>query len=179
MLGWRGGGFWLAAAIGFISGCASSTMAYDGPRVPQAELAHIEGDRVAIRIIDDNRIADNSAEILPGEHAVTVSLFAALRNRYGFRTKFKAKGDQTVCFTAFERRRYLVQPALNQSLMTEDWRAAVFDRKAELFVDHPCPVAPRHPAVSRVSVQSPFAADAAVNSASPPAAPVRQKTDSE
>src|SRR5580692_12427580 len=103
MLRRPGVGLWFAVAMALVSGCAG-TAAYDGPSVAQAELAHIESDRVAIRIVDDNRIADNSVEILSGEHTVTVSLAAAPRNLYGFRTKFYAEGDRTVCFTAFKRR---------------------------------------------------------------------------
>ena len=171
-------GVWCAVAMGPVSGCAG-TAAYDGPTVPQAELAHLEGDRVAIRIVDDNRIADSSVEILSGEHTVTVSMATAGPSLYGFRRKLYAEGDRTVCFTAFKRRRYVVQPAPNQSFMTEDWRAAVFDSKAEVFVDHPCPPGPWPTPVPQVPARSPLAAHPAAEPAGPPAAPVRQRTDSE
>ena len=171
--------FWSAVACALVSGCASSTIAYDGPRVPDAEVAHLDGFQTAVHVVDDNRIKNNSAEILPGEHRVTVSLHAEMSVLFE-RVTFSSKSDLTVCFTAYEGRRYTVQPAPTQSFLGDRrWRPAVFDHRAQVFVDHACSVVPSRAGRAPVPARSPFASDPPANSADPPAAPVRQKTDSE
>jgi hypothetical protein len=181
MLRGFGVGFWSAVAVGLVSGCASSTIAYDGPRVPQAELAHIQGSEAIIRVVDDNRIENSSAEILPGEHRVIASLHAFMRNPLLFEDiTISSKSDLTVCFTAYEGRRYTVKPSPTYSFLGDKrWKPAVFDERAQVFVDHPCVAAPPRAAHAPPPTRSPLAADPAANPTGPPAAPVRQKTDSE
>jgi hypothetical protein len=91
-----------------------------------------------------------------------------------------SKSDLTVCFTAYEGRRYTVKPSPTYSFLGDKrWKPAVFDERAQVFVDHPCVAAPPRAAHAPPPTGSPLAADPAANPTGPPAAPVRQKTDSE
>jgi hypothetical protein len=186
MLASRWDGLWAAVALGWSCGCATSTVAYDGPEQPRNQVARIAGNSGAIvRVVDDTRIKENVAEVLPGEHWLIVGLRAHMSYFYvvvDVDVDFSSEHDQTICFTAFAGRRYEVRPAPTQSFLSGRWRAAVFDNAAQVFVEHPCsadrpPVVARVPS-RRVPARSPFAVDAAKPD-QPPASPVPQRTDSE
>lgn len=173
MSGIGGGCLWFLAASMLSAGCAS-TVAYDGPRLPAAEVARIVGEQTVIHIVDDDRVEDNSAEILPGEHTLTVALQAFLVVG-PLDPTWRSNGDQKVCFTAFAGRRYETRPATDQSFASGHWRPGVFDKTAQVFVDHPCPVGRPHPVLARPPAR-PAPASTEDKPSGPPAS---QKTDSE
>jgi hypothetical protein len=149
---------------------ACTTVQYDGPRLPRGEVARVAGDGTEIHQMDDDRVAASYVEVLPGEHQMEVALDQPLPGGAVFRSAH----DQTVCFTAYAGRLYHVRAAASVPYVPNHWRPAVFDYKAEVFVDHPCPVRKHQPLV----LPSPPPATSG-DQKTPPGPPVPQAADPE
>jgi hypothetical protein len=152
-------------------GC--TTVQYDGPRLPRSEVARVSGDGTDIRMIDDDRVDANYVEILPGEHRMEVGI-GPRKNEPMLVSGFRSTHDLTVCFTAYAGRLYHVRPAATVPYVPNHWRPAVFDYKADVYVDHPCPVPGPRPVVLPASSPAKNA-----NESPPPGPPVPQATDQE
>jgi hypothetical protein len=138
-------------------------------------VARISGKGTHINQMDDDRVDANYVEVLPGEHQLVVALkqpIATLPTGMGI--EFRSTHDLTVCFTAYAGRFYEVRAAASVPYVHNHWRPAVFDYKAEVYVDHPCPVGRPRPVVL------PPAAPARIKDESlPPRPPVPQAADPE
>jgi hypothetical protein len=145
----------VALALLTVVASCSTAVQYDGPRRPRSQVARIGGDQARVRAIDGDPVADNYIEILPGEHEVEVAMDAALAGlgRVGA-VVMRSTQDLTVCFRAYPGRFYVVKPTASIPYVHNHWRPAVFDRQAEVYVEHPCPVRTRGGAVPLPTPQS-------------------------
>jgi hypothetical protein len=128
------------ALLAVIAGCTATAVQYEGPRRPRSQVARIGGDRARVKVIDGDPVDDSYIEILPGEHELEVAMDAALA---GLGTVgavvMRSTQDLTVCFRAYPGRFYVVKPTASIPYVHNHWRPAVFDRQAEVYVEHPCP----------------------------------------
>jgi hypothetical protein len=81
----------LAAAATMVAG-ACTTVTYQGPRRPRADVATIEARDFAIESLDgaDMREAHRNLEVLPGTHRLVVRL-STTRDYYVMRVHFHAE----------------------------------------------------------------------------------------
>jgi len=91
---------------------ACATVAYDGPRRPSEEVAHIEESEVAIRRIDRFFFegVHGQIEVLPGPHRLVVELDAWHGGRLAGLVHERS-GLVSICLRARPGRTYLVRPA--------------------------------------------------------------------
>ena len=125
------GGLWGAVFATVATAGCSPPHLYPGPKRPDAEVATIEVDRLAIQAVD-GRAVDTSRpryEILPGSHTVTLR-----RDRL----------DRAVCFKARPGHVYLARPVRGGGT----WHPEMIDENVALVIpaDETSPVAPECPA---------------------------------
>ena len=125
------------ALLALVAGCTAAE--YEGPRLPRSQVARIGGDGARVKAIDGDRVDDHYIEILPGEHEIEVAMDAPLPSPGTMTVVMRSTHDLTVCFRAFPGRFYVVKPAGSIPYVHNHWRPAVFDRKADVYVEHPCP----------------------------------------
>ena len=140
----------MRVALALLAVVASCTaVQYDGPRRPRSQVARIGGDQARVKAIDGDPVADDYIEILPGEHEVEVAMNAALAGLGTVGTVvMRSTQDLTVCFRAYAGRFYVVKPTASIPYVHNHWRPAVFDRQAEVYVEHPCAARTRGGVVS-------------------------------
>jgi len=128
-------------ALALLTVVASCTaVQYDGPRRPRSQVSRIGGDRARVKAIDGDPVDGNYVEVLPGEHELEVAMDAALAG-LGMVGAVVMRSTQnlTVCFRSYPGRFYMVRPMGSVPYVHDHWRPAVFDRQAEVYVEHPCP----------------------------------------
>ena len=134
----------MRVALALLAVVASCTaVQYDGPRRPRSQVARIAGDRARVKAIDGDPVDDNYIEILPGEHEVEVAMDAPLAAVGTITVVMRSTQNLTVCFRAYPGRFYMVKPTGSIPYVHNHWRPAVFDRQAEVYVEHPCPARTR------------------------------------
>ncbi len=153
-------------SLAAVSSCFSIQVLYGGPRRPDSEVAHVKGDRTIVVSMDgipvegtwsNDQAASNASEdgteivlrqsamprepdyleILPGEHSMFAVMFTPLPGNLAMVSTHALP----VCFRAYPGRFYQVRPEGSVPFVRNHWRPAVYDFKAEVFVDHECPKA--------------------------------------
>ena len=137
-------------------------------------MARVSGDGTQINQIDDDRVDANYVEVLPGEHRLVVALNQAIAPLPNGVVVARSTHDLTVCFAAYAGRFYQVRAAGTVPYIPNHWRPSVFDYKAEVYVDHPCPVRKPQPVVLPSSAPT-----KTEDERLPPGPPVPQAADPE
>lgn len=115
----------IAASVAAVVLSACTTVAYEGPKRPDSELATIESDRTMVVMIDGKKTPYSggnyaSFKVLPGER----TLAANLNDHSAYPRARTSTQPQSVLFTAEAGRIYVTRPVYDGPY----WRLEVVEK---------------------------------------------------
>ncbi len=159
--------FRVAIVAALLAECGCTTVTYDGPRLPRNQVARLTSQDVKLKAVDTELPTDHYVEVLPGEHAIRLSLesgYSTWSYSYAVRSR-----DVTICFTAEAGHFYSVKVSREIAFASGLWRPVILDTKRNVFVEHPCAPRAHHQVPAADPVPEP--------SQAPSGPPVPQKLD--